>query len=844
MNKIIRMIFPALFLATSLHARSLDSVQSFLYQLQDINLTQIQQSDFDLIVMDYSSDGSGEGAYSKPEIQAVRNSGDKIVLAYLSIGEAEDYRFYWQESWASNPPAWLDEENPDWEGNYKVKFWVPEWQTIILQYLKKIQSAGFDGVYLDLVDAYESYAHLSSVQAWKEMAGFVSMISDSAKQNHPGFLVFVQNASDLGKLSSGYISKVDGIGQEDLFYGYDGDGVKTPTDETDYLESNLDLFLEAGKTVFSIDYPFANSENTPHFDTQTVAKIRDAYDRSRAKGYVPFCAVRNLNHFTINPGHRHTFHVDMNHPSANDDNPGTSDLPWETVTHAAAQAEPGDTIQIHPGVYEEVELERSGTDSAWITFRGTNQDSVTIPGFTFNESVSNVHLTNVSGYPVWGVYLEGENHYIALTNLDVSGGDDGIHMTLGYSGEEPYHGRVSHITIENCRIHDSHFSGINGTPGPCDTLVMRNLEVFQSKTEGEGFGMDGIAIEKGTHILVEDCVVHDMSSDGIDLNSRDFDGFAENIIVRRNLVYRNHQNGIKLWSGGRLENNAIWGQGNAAVVLDRNSGVYEMINNTIAYNMWDTTFAVRNWGMVVSYDAVVPCSLTLANNIFAFNSNDNMGGPTGIFLGEEVVLNDEGNNLFWSRDDNEIQAEFIVGNTEMSRSLIQDGTWAALSGFGSGDQCADPLFVSGWPDVDLHLREGSLAIDHGKSFPDLREDLEKRPRPFGETMDIGAYEYQEGTKIGVKFDSQKPDEYQLLCNYPNPFNQSTMIYFRLDTPGKAILKIYDIRGREVLTLAEPDHTAGWHSVPWNASGCSSGMYICRMIAGKQVKKSIKMILLE
>ena len=55
----------------------------------------------------------------------------------------------------------MEQENPDWAGNYKVRYWDPEWQTIISgapdSYLGKIQAAGFDGVYLDIIDAFEYF---------------------------------------------------------------------------------------------------------------------------------------------------------------------------------------------------------------------------------------------------------------------------------------------------------------------------------------------------------------------------------------------------------------------------------------------------------------------------------------------------------------------------------------------------------------------------------------------------------------------------------------------------------------------------------------------------------------
>lgn len=85
----------------------------------------------------------------------------RIVLCYMSVGEAENYRYYWNISWNSNPPSWLERENPDWPGNYKVQYWNNDWQNIIygndLSYARKIIHAGFNGAYLDIIDAYEYF---------------------------------------------------------------------------------------------------------------------------------------------------------------------------------------------------------------------------------------------------------------------------------------------------------------------------------------------------------------------------------------------------------------------------------------------------------------------------------------------------------------------------------------------------------------------------------------------------------------------------------------------------------------------------------------------------------------
>jgi len=101
------------------------------------------------------------GNQAEEQLKKKANGGKRLVICYMSIGEAEDYRYYWNADWVNNPPEWLDGENPDWPGNYKVKYWHTDWQNIIYgnnsSYLKKILDAGFDGVYLDIIEAFEYY---------------------------------------------------------------------------------------------------------------------------------------------------------------------------------------------------------------------------------------------------------------------------------------------------------------------------------------------------------------------------------------------------------------------------------------------------------------------------------------------------------------------------------------------------------------------------------------------------------------------------------------------------------------------------------------------------------------
>jgi cysteinyl-tRNA synthetase len=124
-------------------------------------ISAMQATDYDLIIMDMFFEDEEFTSAEINQLKTKKSGGTRIVVSYISIGEAEDYRYYWQLSWSAGSPSWIVAENPDWPGNYKVKYWQSEWQNIIFgndsSYLKKIIDAGFDGVYLDIIDAFEYF---------------------------------------------------------------------------------------------------------------------------------------------------------------------------------------------------------------------------------------------------------------------------------------------------------------------------------------------------------------------------------------------------------------------------------------------------------------------------------------------------------------------------------------------------------------------------------------------------------------------------------------------------------------------------------------------------------------
>lgn len=277
-QKILVLIF-LLSLLVSLSAGDFQP-ESMAYVLQTENLgtrenaiAKLAQSGRDLIVLDYAYDGSEIGKWTKAEIARIRagKKGRKVV-AYISIGEAEDYRSYWKKDWDKNKdgvpdkgaPKFLNKANPDWEGNYKVGYWDKDWQQIILKYIDEIIAQGFDGIYLDIIDAFEFYEHDRENDKWidnrinpetdntyrHDMLAWLAKIAEYTRKVKSGFFIIPQNGTQLAD-NKDFIKIISAIGVEDLFTEANK---KQNQQHTKYVTGLLKKVKAAGKTVLVIEY--------------------------------------------------------------------------------------------------------------------------------------------------------------------------------------------------------------------------------------------------------------------------------------------------------------------------------------------------------------------------------------------------------------------------------------------------------------------------------------------------------------------------------------------------------------------------------------------------------------
>ena len=148
---------------------TMNDAKNFLYLINPSSfsdttslLKKLMLTNYDVIILDaFRPDNIIFNSSQINSLKVKSNGGKRLVVAYMSIGEAENYRYYWLPTWKIGNPSFIVSLNPDWPGDYKVQYWDPTWQSIIFgnnnSYTKKILNAGFDGAYLDIIDGYEYF---------------------------------------------------------------------------------------------------------------------------------------------------------------------------------------------------------------------------------------------------------------------------------------------------------------------------------------------------------------------------------------------------------------------------------------------------------------------------------------------------------------------------------------------------------------------------------------------------------------------------------------------------------------------------------------------------------------
>ena len=314
---------------------SLSDVRYWLY-LIDVNLEmetvdQIVVSEHDMVVLDFIPSEANNTDYPMSDIvDRLHNATyPKLVIAYIDIGQAEDFRIYWQPGWDIGNPEWIVGSDPDgWEGNYPVAYWYDEWQEIWLGEdgtLQAILDAGFDGIYLDWVEAYSdenvlTIAERDAVNPRQEMIWWVGNMAEFTRAQKPDFYIIAQNAAELAE-SDEYVDIIDAISQEQVWFDGAADDdppgdCPLPRIEADVeTEAYVAKLSDACRTLYE-EFPdstlHVSSEEYLHdlksaqqkglliFTVDYAIKpenITWVYETSRSLGFVPFVGNRALDRY-------------------------------------------------------------------------------------------------------------------------------------------------------------------------------------------------------------------------------------------------------------------------------------------------------------------------------------------------------------------------------------------------------------------------------------------------------------------------------------------------------------------------------------------------------------------
>jgi hypothetical protein len=159
--------------------------------------------------------------------------------------------------------------------------------------------------------------------------------------------------------------------------------------------------------------------------------------------------------------------------------------------------------------------------------------------------------------------------------------------------------------------------------------------------------------------------------------------------------------------------------------------------------------------------------------------------------------------------------------------------------------------VGGWP--LLHSNPAPADSDHD-GMPDsweITHNLNPNDPSDASNIDSNGYSMIEEyinslvTSHISSIDNKKqnPKGYSLKQNYPNPFNPVTKIEFSIPFRSKVKLDIYDVLGRKILTLVNGEKSAGMHTISFDGSNLSSGIYLYRLESPDQILTK-KMVLLK
>ncbi len=505
-------------------------------------------------------------------------------------------------------------------------------------------------------------------------------------------------------------------------------------------------------------------------------------------------------------------------------------VPGDQATiHAGVQAaSAGDTVLVAAGTYTDCthETEGDGTTPACVimktgvTLIGAGMDDTIIDVQSlgrgiFVELVSNVRIENLQVRNAFaevyggGILLRQVDDTVVLVDLKIQTNTDG--GIICYNNAAPIMRRIEFIgnaakqggglAIEetsNAQCYDSNFEG-NFSPSG-----------------------GGIIIRAGSNAIIDGCTFTGNYTDAAFGNGGAIAVISasptlSNLDIRNNDT-QGYGGGVAFMSGsaGTFSNSVIAGN-TASYTYGLGGGIHtDGSNPTLEFLQIFDNDASGFWadggGINVNYSPapiIRNCSIV-----------DNRVGDNG--LGGGIAFQWTGNatveNCIIAQ--NEQRGLYCLDSVpSVSCSDVWDNGDDTFCGTdGGGNFSLDPEFC-----VPFGFRDvAALAIS--PTSPCMPGN-----HPDGAEACGGALIGADGNGCGTAVDGLAPGLARLVGNAPNPFNPKTSIFFVLDEPGVASIRVYDLSGRAVAAIPMGDLAAGQHQVDWNGRSdegelMASGVY--------------------
>ncbi len=384
------------------------------------------------------------------------------------------------------------------------------------------------------------------------------------------------------------------------------------------------------------------------------------------------------------------------------------------------------------------------------------------------------------------------------------------------------------------------------TPQAYDTTHQGSKDVFVARLDASGSALEfatfagGSSVENFETIIQDDAggiyVVGETQSDDLPTTGNAFDNTYN--LNTDAFVFKLSAAGDSLEYGSYVGANQ-WDRG-TGIAVD-GSGCLYLTGYTSSsgfphtYESYDPSYNDRRDAFVVKIDMV---QNTLLYGTFLGGGGDDRGlGIVLDDLGYVTVVGRTASEDFpitpGAHDESHNGGiDIFVARLDPAGAVLQYATFIGGGEDEYNNDMAlgerDVIYLAGsTSSADFPITPGAIDTDHNGLEDIYALRLELHPTPVGAESSPGV----------------RPRSYTLKQNYPNPFNSSTTIEYALRQDADITVRIYDVRGALVTTLAEGHRPAGTHTMRWNAADLASGVYFCVLQAG-DLRQVCKMVLLK